>query len=87
MFRFRPCETSYKSSELAVFDRAYENACRELGIEPRPPNSDGNDRKRDELAAAVTSAAQFGERDPIVLSAYAVVVAVRRWRLTDPQLT
>jgi hypothetical protein len=70
----------YYATELAVLEQAYEDACFEVGLDPAAPDFSSI---RDRLTAAIMDAARLGERDPKVLSAFAVAVGMRSWQLTD----
>ena len=69
------------SGELAIFQQAYEDACRKVGLDPAPSDDTVYRRLRDELAKAVINAARFGERDPAILSAFAISFGLRNWHL------
>ena len=40
MSRFRAYESSYDLTELAIFQQAYDDACRKLGLDPAPADDD-----------------------------------------------
>jgi hypothetical protein len=82
MSRFRAYDHSYDPSELAIFQQAYEDACRKLGIDPSPADDTIYRNLRDDLAKSVMNAARFGERDPANLSAFAISFGLRNWHLT-----
>lgn len=64
---------------LRFFQNAYEEACRKLGVEEvREPYSE----LCNALATAIMDAARMGERDPVVLSAYAVTFGIRKYKRT-----
>ncbi len=65
--------------DLTVFKRAYDDACRKLGIRPAPVNADDNKGLRKELADALLCAVRLGERDPVALTA-AAISAGKRYR-------
>jgi hypothetical protein len=81
MSRFRAYESSYDSAELAIFEQAYVDACRKLGLDPAPSDDVVYRSLRDDLAKAVMNAARFGERDQANLSAFAVTFGLRNWHL------
>ncbi len=61
--------TISQAPELA---RAYEEACRTLGIEPSPPSTDEQTPVREKLAKAIINAAKLGVSDRGLLSNLAV---------------
>jgi hypothetical protein len=65
-----------------VLQRAYEDACYKLGLDPAPADPEEWRRVRDALANAVISAAKFGERDLAALSAFAIAFGMRNWHLS-----
>ncbi len=81
MTRFRAYDESYSSADLAIFEQAYEDACRRLGLDPWPADDSVYSRLRDDLARNVMNAARFGERDPANLSAFAISFGLRNWHL------
>ena len=81
MSGFRAYDRRYTSSELAIFQQAYEDACRKLGIDPSPTDDTVYRNLRDDLARSVMDAARFGERDPANLSAFAISFGFRNWHL------
>ena len=81
MSRFRAYNRRYTSSELAIFQQAYEDACRKLGIDPSPTDDTVYRNLRDDLARSIMDAARFGERDPANLSAFAISFGLRNWHL------
>ena len=81
MSPFRAYEDGYDSGELAIFQQAYEDACRKVGLDPAPSGDTVYRRLRDELAKAVINAARFSERDPSSLSAFAISFGLRNWHL------
>ena len=78
MSPFRAYEDGYDSGELAIFQQAYEDACRKVGLDPAP--SDDTVYRRREWKAVI-NAARFGERDPAILSAFAISFGLRNWHL------
>jgi len=83
MSRFRTYEHGhgYSSEDLAVFEQAFEEACRKLGLDPAPSDDTVYRRIRDDLATAIMNAARFGERDTANLSAFAISFGLRNWHL------
>jgi len=80
MSRFHAYE-GCTSAELAIFEQAYQDACRRLDINPSPTDDIIFRQLREDLAKAVMNAARFGERDPANLSALAVSFGLRNWHL------
>ena len=80
MSRFRAYE-GYTSTELAIFEQAFQQACGKLDIDPSPTDDTIYRHLRDDLAAAIMNAARFGERDPANLSAFAISFGLRNWHL------
>jgi hypothetical protein len=81
MSPFRDYADRYDSSELAIFQQAYEDACRKLGLDPSPRDDTVYRRLRDDLARAVMNAARLGERDPVILTTFAISFGLRNWHL------
>lgn len=79
MSRFQSYQTSFGPTDLAVFQNAYEEACRKLGVEEL---HDPSSELCNALATAIMEAARMGERDPVVLSAYAVTFGIRKYKRT-----
>jgi len=77
MYRFRSHDGTFGPQELATLRQAYEDACRIFGIDPSPADVTDQRHVRDMLAAAILTAAKFGERDPAALSAFAVAFSMR----------
>ena len=80
MSRFRAYE-GFTSAELAIFEQAFADACRRLGVDPTPADDTIYRRLRNDLATAVINAARFGERDPANLAAFAISFGLRNWHL------
>jgi hypothetical protein len=81
MPHFSVYENSYTSDERELFEQAYEDACRRLGINPASGDDSIYRSLRDDLAKAIMNAARFGERDSANLTAVAISVALRNWHL------
>jgi hypothetical protein len=79
--RFRVYSESYSPEDLAIFRRAYDEACRKLGLDPSPADDTVYWRLREDLARAVMNAAHLGERDPANLTAFAISFGLRNWHL------
>ena len=77
MSYFRDFEGNYQPNELAIFQRAYEGACRKLGIRSTPSDPNDNKGTRTQIAAAIVYAARLCEREVAVLAVAAVAAAVR----------
>ena len=80
MSHFRAYE-GFAPAELAIFEQAFVDACRKLGVDPSPTDDTIYRQLRDDLAAAIMNAARFGERDPTNLSAFAISFGFRNWHL------
>jgi len=73
----------YDPMDLAVFQNAYNSACRTLGLDPAPPDTpDAFAQVRNRVAAAVLGQARSGERDCAVLTSFAVAHGLRHWPLS-----
>jgi hypothetical protein len=71
----------YGPEELAIFQTAYDEACRALGLDPMARDgADGLGQVRSRVAGAVLDKGRCGERS--VLSAFAVAHGLRHWPLT-----
>jgi hypothetical protein len=76
MASFRDMQVDVDTEELAVLQAAFEDACRELGIQGAE-SEDGNvDEEKSALAMALLACARRGERDPHALKLQALL-AVR----------
>jgi hypothetical protein len=81
MSRFREHAAAYGPDELAIFQEAFEHACRKLGLDPDPLDDTHYKRLRDNIAGAIMNAARLGERDPRALSIFAMTFGMRNWHL------
>jgi hypothetical protein len=81
MSRFRDHEAVYGPDELAIFQEAFNDACRKLGLDPSPTDDTHYKNLRDDLATAIMNAARLGERDPRALTAFAMTFGMRNWHL------
>ena len=81
MSRFRAYKGGYEAAELTIFEQAYEDACRKLGLDPSPTDETVYRSLRDDLAKAIMNAARFRERNPANLSAFAISFGLRNWHL------
>ena len=68
MSHFRDHAAVYGPDELAVFQEAFDHACRKLGLDPSPTDDTHYKRLRDDLATAIMNATRLGERDSLALS-------------------
>jgi hypothetical protein len=80
MSRFHAYE-GFTSADLAIFEQAFEDACRKLGPDPSPADDTVYQSLRDDSATAIMNAARFGERDPSNLSAFAISFGLRNCHL------
>jgi hypothetical protein len=81
MSRFRDHAAVYGPDELAIFQEAFDHACRKLGLDPSPTDDTHYKRLREDLATAIMNAARLGERDPFALRAFAMTFGMRNWHL------
>lgn len=81
MSRFRPHDGTFSANELVTMQRAYEDACRKLRLDPSPQDEGDHRHVRDRLAAAILAGAKLGERDPAALTAFAIAFGMRNWHL------
>jgi hypothetical protein len=63
--------SSYDGATLSAMRQAYDEACRDAGLK-QTPSGDLGDPKRDALAKSIATLAATGERNPAVLTAYAL---------------
>lgn len=82
MSRFSDNDSTYGRDELAIFQAAFEDACRKLGLDPFPKDETHYKHLRDTIAAAIMQAARLGERDRLALSAFAMTFGMRNWHLS-----
>jgi hypothetical protein len=80
-WRVSAAEKSRKLPEALtrIFQRAYDDACRKLGIRLAPVNADDNKGLRKEIADALLCAVRLGECDAVALTA-AAISAGKRYR-------
>ena len=82
MSRFSDNDSTYGPDELAIFQAAFDDACRKLGLDPSPPDDTHYKHLRDTLATAIMEAGRLGERDPHALTAFAMTFGMRNWHLS-----
>ena len=70
---FSRAAPTYDPAVLAILQQAYDEACRELGVDPNPVDRSLLQETREALAAAIMDLAATGLRDPSVLRA-------QRWK-------
>jgi hypothetical protein len=70
-------DAPYEPEELAMFQQAYVDACRKLGIRAAPLYPDNNKNLRKELFEAILCAVRLGDRDPVALSLAAIAAGTR----------
>jgi hypothetical protein len=63
---FSRAQSAYDAATLSLLQQAYDEACRERGIDPRSGDQDGHEA-RETLAKAVMHVAAMGVRDPRLL--------------------
>ena len=68
MTRFPALSETYDPAELVVLQHAYDDACHKLGIWVEDEQPELCNR----LAIAIMAGAHMGERNPAVLTAFAV---------------
>jgi hypothetical protein len=74
---FPTSNDSFNSTELAIFQQAYDDACGKLDLDDVPVHA----RHRNDLAKAIMNAARLGERDPATLTALAIAFGMRNGHL------
>jgi len=78
---FHTVQGVYDDLMLAILQQAYEEACREIGVDPKPADPLPGKPTRDALASAIMSVAAAGERDPRLLREKAL--RMNGWQLLD----
>jgi hypothetical protein len=73
MSAFREIQTTFGPEELAILQAAYNDACREIGIEGGAVDGGDSDGVRSALAIALLAAARHGERDARMLKLQALL--------------
>lgn len=68
-------EPVFDSSDLAVLQQAYEEACRDIGVDPHPADKSLHKQTREALASFIIKMAAAGLRDPRILKARALRTA------------
>ncbi len=63
---------SFDDATLAVLQRAFDEACREAGVEEKPAEAPWNVERRAKMAAAIVELAAAGELNPRILKERAV---------------
>ena len=66
----------FDNETLVALQRAFEDACTEIGIDPSPAGPTSHSQTREALAKAVMVLASTGERDPARLRLGAIYIAV-----------
>ena len=74
-------DTMFGPDHLATLRQAYDDACQAFGLNPSPADLADHRYLRDMIAAAILTASKIGERDPGMLSAFAVAFSMRNWRV------
>jgi hypothetical protein len=65
-------EPVFDSADLSALQQAYDEACREIGIDPHPADQSLHEQIRAALASAIMKMAAAGIRDPRILKARAL---------------
>jgi hypothetical protein len=65
-------EPVFDSADLAVLQQAYDEACREIGVDPNPADKSLHKEAREALASFIIKLAAGGLRDPRILKARAL---------------
>jgi hypothetical protein len=73
MSLFSRAHQAFDHSELSVLQAAYEDACRELKIDPNAGDGGDGDEMRHALAAALLKVADAGERNTRILKTQALL--------------
>jgi hypothetical protein len=58
---------AYDPAVLSVLQQAYDDACREIGVDPHPSDQARDKETREALATAIMDLAATGLRDPHML--------------------
>lgn len=58
---------AYDPAVLSMLQQAYDDACREIGVEPHPTDKSRDKETREALATAIMDLAATGLRDPHIL--------------------
>ena len=75
--RLNGAERVFDSADLSVLQEAYDEACREIGIDPHPANRSSHQHTRQTLASAIVAMAADGLWGPRILKRRALL-AVRK---------
>ena len=70
-----PAQPVYDADTLSILQHAYDEACRESGMDPRACDREGH-HAREALAKAVLHVAATGVRDPRVLRKRAIAAVM-----------
>ena len=65
--------TAYDAAVLSILQQAYDEASREIGIDPHPIDPSLHKQIREALAGAIMNLAARGLRDPRVLKERALI--------------
>jgi hypothetical protein len=65
-------EPIFDSADLDVLQQAYEEACRDIGVDPHPADKLLHKETREALASFIFKMAAAGLRDPRILKARAL---------------
>jgi hypothetical protein len=80
--RLNGAERVFDSADLTVLQQAYDDACREIGIDPHPAERSSQRHTREALASAIVAMAATGLWDPRILKRRALQ-AVRKPAVSD----
>lgn len=58
---------AYDPAVLSMLQQAYDDACREIGVDPHPSDQARDKETREALATAIMDLAATGLRDPHIL--------------------
>jgi hypothetical protein len=65
--RLNGAERVFDSADLSVLQEAYDEACREIGIDPHPADRSSHRHTRETLASTIVAMAANGLWDPRIL--------------------
>jgi hypothetical protein len=82
VMRLNGAERVFDSADLSVLQEAYDEACRELGIDPHPADRSSHQYTRETLASAIVAMAANGLWDPRILKRRALL-AVRKPAMSE----
>ena len=72
-----PAELAYDAAVLSILQSAYDEACRDIGLDPHPIDHSSTKGIREALASEIMNMASMGLRDPRLLRERALRAVIK----------